>query len=94
MANASDGKMLQGILQTTFDVSLGAAVKSLQMMRTPEESIGKVVSTVRDLVTIPDDEFAPGLQEKAQVIAGVWLEKGATLLNECKTAGEKLTEGK
>jgi len=94
MANEFDAKMLPGILQTTFEISLGAAVKSLELMRKPEESLGKVISTVRDLITIPGDESAPGLQDKAQAMAGVWMEKGATIIGECKSAGEKLTEGK
>jgi hypothetical protein len=36
----------------------------------------------------------PGLQDKAQAIAGMWLEKGMILLSELKTAGGKFTEGK
>jgi hypothetical protein len=94
MANETDGKTLPGILQTTLEISLGAAVKSLELMRKPEQSMDKVMSTVRDLIAIPDDESAPGLQAKAQVMAGVWMEKGATIISECKSAGEKLTEGK
>jgi hypothetical protein len=94
MAKEFDNNSLPDLLQATFDISLGAAVKGLELMRKPEESIGKVMSTVKDLMTIPDDESAPGLQAKAQSIAGVWMEKGATIISECKSAGEKFTEGK
>jgi len=94
MADEFDPKLLPGLVQTTLAISLGAAFKGLEMMARPEESMGKVMSTVKDLITIPDDERAPGLQDKAQAIAGVWMEKGVTIIHECKTAGEKFTEGK
>ena len=94
MADEFDRKLIPAIFQETFTLSLGAAYKSLELMKHPEEGLGKVMSTVKDLVTVPAEEANGGLQEKAQALAGVWLEKSATIISECRSAGQKFTEGK
>jgi uncharacterized protein YbaA (DUF1428 family) len=62
------------------------------MMKSPQQSIEKMVTEAQTLVTIPDDA-GDGLTAKAQAVAAVWMEKGATMVNDCKTAGLKFTEG-
>jgi hypothetical protein len=93
MADEFDRKIMPDFLQTTLTLSLGAAYKSVEMMRTPAESASKMVSEMKSLITIPEDAPA-GIQEKAKALAGVWMGKGMDLMTECKAAGEKFTEGK
>jgi hypothetical protein len=92
MANEYDRFMFPGFLQDTFAISLGAAFKSVEMMKSPQQSIEKMMTEAKSLVTIPEDA-GEGLAAKAQAIAAVWMEKGASMMNDCKTAGEKFTEG-
>jgi hypothetical protein len=93
MADELDRKLIPGFMQTTFEVYLGAAFKSFEMMKKPQESIPKMFSEMRSLVTIPSDA-GEGLEKKAQALAAVWMEKGASLMEDCKTTGQKFTEGK
>ena len=79
-------------LHTTLTVSLGAAYKGLEMLRTPSESLPKVVAEMKTLLSVPENA-GDGLQQKFEAMAGVWLEKGTHIVAECKTAGEKFTEG-
>jgi hypothetical protein len=92
MADEFDRKLIPDFIQTTLSVSLGAAYKSVEMLRSPAESLPKMVAEVKTLLTVPEDS-GDGLQQKLEAIAGVWLEKGATIVTDCKTAGEKFTEG-
>jgi hypothetical protein len=91
MADEFDRKLIPELMQTALKVSLGASYKSLEMLRTPQESASKVLEEAKALVTIPDDA-GEGLQEKAKALAAVWMEKGATWMEECRSAGEKFTE--
>jgi hypothetical protein len=93
MADEFDRNILSGLLQTGLQISLGAAQKSLDMLRNPPESVLKVASELTSMFTIPADT-GPELQDKAQAMAGVWLQKGVTFVSECRTAGAKLTEEK
>jgi hypothetical protein len=93
MADESDRNIFAGLLQTGLQISLGAAQKSIDMLRNPPDSVLKVASEMSSMFTLPADT-GPGLQDKAQAIAGVWIQKGVTLVSECKTAGEKMTEEK
>jgi hypothetical protein len=93
MADEFDRKLMPDFLQTTFAISLGAAYKSWEMMLSPVQSVSKMVSEMGSLVSIPSDA-GDGLTAKAQALAAVWMEKGAALMQDCRTAGEKLTEGK
>jgi hypothetical protein len=93
MADEFDRKLLPDLIQTTFAVSLGAAYKSVNMMRTPLESIPVVLGEVKSLVELPTEgELSP--QVIAQAIAGNIMAKGAELMQSCKTAGERFTEDK
>jgi hypothetical protein len=93
MADEFDRRIMPEFLQTTFTLSLGAAYKSFEMVRSPSESISKMVTEVKTMFTIPEDTPS-GIQEKLQVIAGNMMEKGATLVTDLKAAGDKFTEGK
>lgn len=93
MGQNSDRNTLTGLLQTGWTISLGAASTGIEMMRNPPETVSKVVSGMKSMFTLPDNT-GPELQDKAQALAGVWMEKGVTLVSELKAAGEKLTEGK
>jgi hypothetical protein len=92
MAQNSDNNGLFGLFQAGLDISLGAAHKSIEMARNPSESASKVLNDMVAMFSVPPNT-GPELQDKAQAIAGVWMEKGMTLLAECKSAGEKYKEG-
>jgi hypothetical protein len=93
MAEEIDRKIMPEFLQDTFSIYLGACYKSLEMMKSPIDSVGKIFSEMKELFTIPSDA-GDGLQKKAEAVAAVWMEKGATLVETCKSAGEKFTEAK
>jgi hypothetical protein len=93
MADQFDRNILSGLLQTGLQISLGAAQKSLEMLRNPSDSASKLASEMTSMLALPADA-GPGLQDKAQAMAGVWIQKGVILVSECKAAGEKLTEEK
>lgn len=91
MADEFDRKIMPDFLQTAFAVSLGATYKSFEMMLDPMTSGEKLFTEIKALFAMPKEE---GLQAKAEAIAGVWMDKGMTLVETCKTAGEKFTEAK
>ncbi len=91
MADEIDRKLIPELFQNALTLSLGASYKSMEMMKKPQESLDKMWGEMKSLLTIPDDA-GEGLQEKAKALAAVWMEKGATWMEECKTAGEKFTE--
>ena len=93
MAEEIDRKIMPEFLQTTFSVYLGACYKSLEMMKSPQDSFEKMLSEMKELFTVPPDA-GEGLQKKAEAVAAVWMEKSATLMETCKSAGEKFTEAK
>lgn len=93
MADEIDRKIMPEILQTTFSISLGACYKSFEMMKTPQDTLSKMVSEMKELFTIPSDA-GEGLQKKAEAVAAVWMEKSATLMEQCKSAGEQFTDAK
>ena len=93
MADEIDRKLMPEFLQTTFCVSLGACFMSVEMMKTPQDSFSKMVPQLKELFTIPSDA-GDGLQKKAEAVAAVWMEKAATLMEDCESAGEKFTEAK
>jgi hypothetical protein len=93
MADEIDRRIMPEFLQTTFSVSLGACFISFEMMKTPQDSFSKMVPQMKELFTIPSDA-GDGLQKKAEAVAAVWMEKAATLVEDCKSAGEKFTEAK
>ena len=91
MADEFDRKLIPELFQSALTISLGGCYKSFEMMKTPQESANKVWQEVKALVTIPDDA-GEGIQDKAKALAAVWMEKGATWMEACKSAGEKFTE--
>jgi hypothetical protein len=93
MAAEFDDNILSGLLKTGIEISLGAASKSIEMVANPTESVTKVVTGVASMLTVPE-ETGPGLPDKAQALAGVWLKQGLSLMAELQAAGEKLTKGK
>ena len=80
-------------LQTAFSVSLGACYKSVEMMKTPQDSFTKMLAEMKELFSMPK-ESGEGLKGKAEAVAGVWMSKGMDLMEVCKNAGEKFTEAK
>jgi hypothetical protein len=93
MAEEIDRKIMPDFLQTTFSLSLGACFKSLEMMKTPQDSFNKMLSEMKEMFSLPKDA-GDGLQKKAEAVAAVWMDKGMTLMQTCKEAGEKFTEAK
>jgi hypothetical protein len=93
MAEEIDRKIMPDFLQTVFAVSLGATYKSIEMMKDPVTSATTVWDELTGLFVMPKDA-GDGLQKKAEAIAAVWMEKGATLFESWKSAGEKFTEEK
>ncbi len=93
MADELDRKIMPDFLQTAFAVSLGATFKSFEMMKDPLGSVTQMWDEMKGLFAMPKDA-GDGLQKKAEAIAAVWMEKGATLFESCRSAGEKFTEGK
>ncbi len=93
MADESDRNILTGLLRTGLTISLGAASTGLDMALNPPKAVSKVMSEVQSMLTVPDTA-GPEPQDKAKALAAVWLEKGANLLSEFHTAGEKFTKGK
>jgi hypothetical protein len=94
MAEEYDRKILPDLVQDTVAISLGMTFKSFEMIKDPIGSFGQVTEALQTLFTIPADAAGKGLQEKAQAVAGVWMEKAAGLMEACKTAGQKFTDGK
>jgi hypothetical protein len=92
MAKEYDRVLFPGFLQDTLTISLGACFKSMEMLKSPQQSIETIMGEMMSLVSIPDDA-GEGLVSKAQAVALAWMEKSAALVNDCKTAGQKFTEG-
>ena len=91
MADEFDRKLIPELFQSALTISLGASYKGLEMVKKPQDSLDRMWQEMKTLVTIPDDA-GEGIQEKAKALAAVWMEKGATWMEECKSAGEKFTE--
>jgi hypothetical protein len=91
MSDEFDRKLIPQIFQDAFTIGLGASFKSFEMMKHPQESASKMMSEVEALFSIPEDA-GEGLQDKAKAVAAVWMEKGATWMEECRSAGAKFTE--
>ena len=91
MADELDRKIMPEFLQDTFVISLGACFKGVEMMKSPQSSAEKMFSEMKTLFSIPPDA-GEGLQAKAESVAAVWMEKAATLMEDCRNAGLKFTE--
>lgn len=93
MADELDRKLIPELVQTTITLSLGAMSKSMDMMRRPQQSATTIVSETKELFTIPADA-GEGIQAKLQGLVAVWMEKGVTLMEECRSEGQKFTDDK
>ena len=93
MAEEIDRKIMPEFLQDTFSIYLGACYKSVEMMKSPQDSMSKMFTEMKELFSIPSDA-GEGLQKKAEAVAAVWMEKSATLMETCKSAGQKFTDAK
>ena len=101
MAEEIDRKYLPELVQKTFCISLGACYKSVEMMKTPQDSATKVYDQMKGILVDsrkalfdPPKEGADGVKERAEVLAGVWAGMGMDLMETCREAGEKFTEAK
>lgn len=93
MPQEVDLKFLPAATRDVISISLGAAWKSYDAARRPADTLPALLAAARQMVTIPADS-AGGLQGNAEALAGVWMDKGLTFVDECKAAGEKFTEGR
>ncbi len=93
MSDELDRKLIPELFQSALAISLGGCYKTFEMMKKPQESADKVWKEMKELVTIPDDA-GEGMQDKAKALAAVWMEKGATWMEACRSEGEKFTEDK
>lgn len=93
MADEFKDNIFSGLLKTGIEISLGAASKSVEMVANPAEGVKKVVTGMASMLTVPE-ETGPGLPDKAQALAGVWLKQGLSLMAELQAAGQKITKGK
>ena len=93
MANEFDRRIMPDFLQTTLAISLGAAYKSWEMIWNPTDTLATVVSETKAMFTLPEDA-GDGVTNKIQALAGVWVQKGTTMVLDLKSAGEKFSEGK
>lgn len=93
MPQEVDLRFLPAAAKDVLTISLGAAWKSYTAALKPAETLPAMLTTAKQLITLPAD--APGgLQGNAEALAGVWMDKGLTFVDECKAAGQKFTEGR
>jgi hypothetical protein len=91
MSDEFDRKLIPQVLQDALTIGLGASHKALEAMKSPQESAGKIFDEAKSLFVVPDDA-GEGLEDKAKAVAAVWMEKGATWMEDCRSAGAKFTE--
>jgi hypothetical protein len=60
------------------------------MMKSPGETWTKMSGELKQMVTIPTDA-GEGVEAKAKALAAVWMEKGVTAMEACRSAGRKFT---
>jgi hypothetical protein len=93
MTNEFDRKFLPEMFQSALTLSMGASIKGLEMMKHPQNTLERMVDEARALVT-PPEESGSSLPDKAKAMASVWIERGSSWVEECRTAGENFTEDK
>lgn len=89
MVDKFDPKMIPELFQTALKVSIGAPLVGIEMMMKPEESAGRMLEEAKTLLTIPSDA-GEGIQGQVKAIAATWMERGASWMEECRAAGEKI----
>ena len=92
MASEWDRKVMPGFMQSAFSIWLGAVYQGFEVMKSPIQSMTTFTSEAKTLLTIPPDA-GEGLQKKAEAVAAVWMEKGAKLIEQLKSTGQKFTDG-
>jgi hypothetical protein len=90
MADEYDRKLIPSFVESAFTMSLGMAYTSLKVIANPQDSATKIMGEVQGLFAIPDDTPAD-MQSKAQAIAGNFMEKGTTWMQEFQKAGDQFT---
>ncbi len=90
MANEWDRQIIPALFQTGITISLGAAYRSVEMMKDPQKTITTMTSEMKELLTLPEDA-GEGIEAKTKALAGVWMEKGMTAMESCRNAGKKFT---
>lgn len=90
MAEEIDRELMPDVLRKTFAISLGAAYRTVEMMKNPSKTVTDMMTEMRSLITVPPDTGS-GISEKAKALAGNWMQKGMDVMEECRAAGEKFT---
>lgn len=91
MADEYDRKIMPGFMQTGLAIWLGCAYKSVEMAKSPQQTLDKMVSEAKLLFSVPSDA-GEGIENKAKAVAAVWMQEGATFMEQCKEAGRKFTD--
>jgi hypothetical protein len=91
MTNDNDKKLMPDSLEDAFALSLGAALKGIETMIRPQDSVPKMFSEMTALFSLPADNGSD-LKSAAEAIAGNFMEKGASLMEECRKAGGKIVD--
>lgn len=90
MADEIDRKLLPDFVQKSFAFSLGCMLKAVNMVKNPVQSVQDITTEVKTLTTPPVTSRG-GITPKAQAMVSVWVSRGVSLVEECRTEGEKLT---
>jgi len=91
MAGEIDRKLLPDFVQKSFAFSLGCMLKAVEMAKDPVRSVQEITSQVKTL-TIPPADAGDRIEHKAQALVSVWVSHGVSIVEECRAAGEKLTD--
>jgi hypothetical protein len=87
----TDRKFMPDLFQTAFNVSVGAAYKSFEMMLNPMESANRMIAEARDIISFAS-EAGDGIQEKAGALAGAWMDRSLSIVEDCRSAGARIAE--
>jgi hypothetical protein len=90
MANEWDRQLIPGLMQAGITLSLGAAWRSVEMMKDPQKAFSSMSAEVKEMITVPE-EAGDGLENKVKAVAGVWMEKGMNAMEACRKAGRQFT---
>jgi len=93
MADEIDRKLFPEFVETTFAISLGFAYRMAEMLKHPQKAVAGMVSEVTTLAST-QPESGDGLQRRAQAVASAVVQRSMTLVEECRTAGQKFTSPK
>ena len=88
MATEIDRNLLPSFLRTSFDISLGCAYRTFEMIKDPPTALMGMMSEMKTLVTPPACDSIP---DTAKSMASLWVKKGVGFVEECRVTGEKFT---